>query len=88
LAARSLVVVSSHNLVLGPLLAHRLAPWRIVREDAGGLRLEPGVLGQTNGVALLAERGFGAEIQEKAERVAAWLARQRHGEAPICDWAS
>jgi len=80
LAARSLVVVSSHNLVLGPLLAHRLAPWRIVRVEDGGLRLEPGVLGQTNGVALLAQRGFGAEIQRKAERVAAWLARQRHGE--------
>lgn len=80
LAAHALVVVSSHNLVLGPLLAHRLAPWRIVREEAGGLRLEPGVLGQTNGVALLAQRGFGAAIQRKAQRVAAWLARQRHGE--------
>jgi len=80
LAAQSLVVVSSHNLVLGPLLAHRLAPWRIVRVENGGLRLEPGVLGQTNGVALLAQRGFGAAIQQKAERVAAWLARQRHGE--------
>jgi hypothetical protein len=80
LAERALVVVSSHNLVLGPLLAHRLAPWRIVRDEAGGLRLEPGVLGQTNGVALLAQRGFGPEIRRKAERVAAWLARQRHGE--------
>jgi hypothetical protein len=80
LAERALVVVSSHNLVLGPLLAHRLAPWRIVRDEAGGLRLEPGVLGQTNGVALLAQRGFGPDIQRKAERVAAWLARQRHGE--------
>jgi MutS domain V len=80
LAARSIVVVSSHNLVLGPLLAHRLAPWRIVRADGDGLRLEPGVLGQTNGVALLAQRGFGAGIQRKAERVAAWLARRRHGE--------
>jgi hypothetical protein len=80
LAERARVVVSSHNLVLGPLLAHRLASWRIVREDAGGLRLEPGVLGQTNGVALLAQRGFGLAIQRKAERVAEWLARQRHGE--------
>jgi hypothetical protein len=82
LAARALVVVSSHNLVLGPLLAHRLAPWRIVRSSDvdGALRLEPGVLGQTNGVALLAQRGFGMSIQRKAEKVAAWLARQRHGE--------
>jgi hypothetical protein len=42
--------------------------------------MEPGVLGRTNGVALLAERGFDAAIQGKAERVAGWLARQRHGE--------
>jgi hypothetical protein len=80
LAERALVVVSSHNLVLGPLLGHRLEAWRIVRIDGDGLRLEPGVLGQTNGVALLAQRGFGPEIQRKAERVAGWLARQRHGE--------
>ena len=89
LAAQSLVVVSSHNLVLGPLLAHRLAPWRIVRVEEGGLRLEPGVLGQTNGVALLAQRGFGAAVQKKAEKVAAWLARQRHGEVDpvlLADW--
>jgi hypothetical protein len=81
LAARALVVVSSHNLVLGPLLAHRLAPWRIVRTDSDGLRLEPGVLGQTNGVTLLAQRGFDAVIQRKAERVAAWLASNR-GQTP------
>ncbi len=80
LAARSTVVVSSHNLVLGPLLAHRLDAWRIVRADGEGLRIEPGVLGQTNGVALLAQCGFGREVQEKAARVAAWLARRRHGE--------
>lgn len=77
LAARSIVVISSHNLVLGPLLAHRLEPWRIVRTDGDGLRLEPGVLGQTNGVALLAQRGFGVDIQRKAERVAAWLVEIR-----------
>jgi hypothetical protein len=87
LAAHSVVVVSSHNLVLGPLLAHRLDPWRIVRAEDGALRMEPGVLGRTNGVALLAQRGFDAGIQRKAERVAAWLARQRHasnrGQTPI-----
>ncbi len=81
LAQDALVVVSSHNLVLGPLLAHRLAPWRIVRADDGALRLEPGVLGRTNGVALLAQRGFDADVQRKAERVAGWLAGQRKSEA-------
>jgi hypothetical protein len=69
--------VSSHNLVLGSLLAHALAPWRIVRGGDGALVLEPGVLGRTNGVALLAEHGFDEAVQRRAEEVAAWLAQQR-----------
>jgi hypothetical protein len=77
LARHALVVMSSHNLVLGSLLAHALAPWRIVRGGDGGLVLEPGVLGRTNGVALLAEHGFDEAVQRRAEQVAAWLAQQR-----------
>jgi hypothetical protein len=64
--------------VLGTLLADALAPWRIVRDDDGGLVLEPGVLGRTNGVALLAEHGFDEAVQRRAEQVAAWLAQQRN----------
>ena len=81
LARHALVVVSSHNLVLGPLLAHRLAPWRIVQAPRGRLRLEPGMLGRTNGVALLAQSGFDPALQRKAEQVAGWLAAQRRSEA-------
>jgi hypothetical protein len=77
LARHALVVVSSHNLVLGSLLADALAPWRIVRGRDDNLVLEPGVLGRTNGVALLAEHGFDAAIQHKAEQVAVLLAQQR-----------
>jgi hypothetical protein len=80
LAGPALVVVSSHNLILGSLLGHRLAPWKIERATHGGLRLAPGVLGRTNGVALLAEHGFDAGVQRQAARVAAWLAGQRHAE--------
>jgi len=80
LTRQALVVVSSHNLVLGPLLAHRLAPWRVSRGLDGVLALEPGVLGRTNGIALLAEHGFGAAVQGKAEQVAGWLAAQRREE--------
>lgn len=76
LARHALVVASSHNLVLGSLLAHALAPWRIVRAD-DGLVLEPGVLGRTNGVALLAEHGFDDAVQQRAAQVAGWLAQQR-----------
>ncbi|MGJ9420157.1 hypothetical protein ACHAC9_20745 [Massilia sp. CMS3.1] len=73
LAARSMVLVSSHNLVLASLLEHRLAPHCIGRDDDGRLALAPGVLDRTNGIALLGVQGFGAEIEQKAQRVAAWL---------------
>ncbi|RSZ55773.1 hypothetical protein HF313_04000 [Massilia atriviolacea] len=73
LAAKGLVIVSSHNLVLASLLAHRLAPL-CVRLDAGGrLALEAGVLAHTNGIALLAQRGFGRAVEERADRVFDWL---------------
>lgn len=73
LAARHLVIVSSHNLVLGPLLEECLAPWCVQRDAHGALRLAPGVLQATNGIALLAQRGFGNAIEDKAGRVFDWL---------------
>jgi hypothetical protein len=73
LAARALVLVSSHNLVLASLLEHRLAPYCLRRDGGGRLALSPGVLDRTNGIALLGAHGFGAEIEAKAQRVAGWL---------------
>ena len=73
LAARHLVIVSSHNLVLAPLLEDCLAPWCVRRDASGALLLAPGVLQATNGIALLAERGFGRAIEDKAGRVFDWL---------------
>lgn len=73
LAARHLVIVSSHNLVLGPLLEDCLAPWCVRRDEGGALLLAPGVLQATNGIALLAQRGFDAGITDKAGRVFDWL---------------
>ncbi|MDN4061076.1 hypothetical protein QPK31_22925 [Massilia sp. YIM B02769] len=73
LAARSKVVVSSHNLVLASLLEHRLEALCIGRDEEGRLVLAPGVLAQTNGIALLASQGFGPEIEGKAKKVADWL---------------
>lgn len=72
LSAPGRVIVSSHNLVLAPLLADALAPWCVSRVD-GRLRLAPGVLKETNGIALLATRGFDPDISAKAGRVHAWL---------------
>ncbi|MED5614411.1 MutS-related protein [Janthinobacterium sp. P210005] len=73
LAAEHLVIVSSHNLVLGPLLEDCLASWCVRRGDKGALLLAPGVLQATNGIALLAQRGFDAGIADKAGRVFDWL---------------
>lgn len=73
LAQRALVVVSSHNLVLASLLEHRFEALCLGRDAAGGLALAPGVLGQTNGIALLGAHGFGPEIEGKAGKVAGWL---------------
>ncbi|MES2128827.1 MAG: DNA mismatch repair protein MutS [Pseudomonadota bacterium] len=72
LAARGPLIVASHNLVLASLLAHRLDPLCVRRID-GRLVLGPGVLAHTNGVALLAQHGFGMAIEGKAAQVFDWL---------------
>ena len=72
LAGRDLVLVSSHNLVLAPLLREQLAPFYIDTAN-GSPVLAPGVLRNPNGIALLASRGFGAEIENRAAEVARWL---------------
>ena len=43
------------------------------RHPFGALLLAPGVLQATNGIALLAQRGFDAGIADKAGRVFDWL---------------
>lgn len=72
LARHGRVLVASHHLVLATLLADSLQPWCISRVD-GHWRLAPGLLVDTNGIALLAERGFSAAITEKADRIHSWL---------------
>jgi hypothetical protein len=73
LAANSMVIVSSHNLVLASLLEHRLAPFCVALDERGALTLAPGLLAHTNGIALLAQRGFGPEIEANATTVFDWL---------------
>lgn len=73
LAASSMVIVSSHNLILASLLEHRLAPFCVARDEQGALVLAPGVLAHTNGIALLAQRDFGASIENNAAAVFDWL---------------
>ena len=72
LAQRDLVLVSSHNLVLAPLLR---AQFDAVYIDTASGRpvLAEGVLRNPNGIALLATQGFGAQIEGRAAEVARWL---------------
>ena len=72
LSASGKVIVSSHNLVLAPLLADCLAPLCVSSVD-GRLVLGTGVLQDTNGIALLHARGFDDAISAKAKRVFDWL---------------
>ena len=72
LSARDLVLVSSHNLVLAPLLREQLAPF-FIDTSGGKPALAPGVLPKPNGIALLAAQGFGARIEGRAAEVARWL---------------
>jgi hypothetical protein len=72
LAHQGRVVVASHHLVLASLLADCLQPW-CVRRDGGRWQLQPGLLQDTNGIALLAARGFDSAITGKANRIHAWL---------------
>ena len=74
LCERDLVLVSSHNLVLARILAAKFEPFRI--DTASGRPvLLPGVLGDPNGIALLATQGFGAQIEGRAAEVARWLSK-------------
>jgi hypothetical protein len=82
LATFGLVLVSSHNLVLAPLLENCLEPLCVMPGDEVGsdtgepgwrLQVKPGVLREPNGIALLAARGFGPEIETKAGKVHDWL---------------
>ncbi|MRW90884.1 DNA mismatch repair protein MutS [Duganella sp. FT80W] len=72
LAQQGRVMVASHHLVLASLLSDCMDAWCVRRSD-GRWQLTPGVLGDTNGIALLSERGFAPAITSKANRIHTWL---------------
>jgi hypothetical protein len=75
LAANASVIVSSHNLLLAALLKQRLQALCVssINADRQSLRLIPGVLADTNGIALLAAHGFDHSIAQQAQKVGLWL---------------
>jgi hypothetical protein len=75
LSQRALIVVSSHHLVLAPLLTRSLSPYYLRMEStpAATRTLVPGVLPESNGIALLAEHGFAPEVQDDAIQIRDWM---------------
>lgn len=71
LAKTALLIVSSHDIVLGQLMRRVLEPKRLeqVASVHGALRLLPGFAVQTNGLALLNSYQFPKEIVEAAEHI-------------------
>ncbi|MDR7048168.1 hypothetical protein J2X54_000603 [Duganella sp. 3397] len=68
LAESGCVLVSSHNLILAPLLARRLAPLCVARVN-GRLQVAQGVLKDTNGLSLLTTVDRDGLLAAKAGRV-------------------
>ncbi len=75
LATSNMVIVSSHNLVLAPILRSYLTPLFVTAEqgELSKLQLNEGVLADPNGIRLLSSYGFGDDIKNKASRVFDWL---------------
>ena len=69
------MLVSSHNQVLGPILAERYTPRHVAQDEAGGLVLRDGVLTKTNGISLLTTHGFDEGIEANALKVWHWLSQ-------------
>jgi hypothetical protein len=75
LSQRAIVVVSSHHAVLAPLLEASFTPYFLSMDDDDirTLRLLPGILPNTNGIALLSKNGFNADIEADAHAVLKWI---------------
>lgn len=75
LTLNSMVLVSSHNLILAPLLRERLDPLCVKRLDSDPslIDLQPGILAETNGIALMGAYGIDRSIVAEATSVFRWL---------------
>ena len=72
LAQKALVIVSTHNGVLAPLLQPWLEPLRLLKEGSI-LVLEPGVLVHTNGLQMMENYDFPASVRSAAAEVHTWF---------------
>ena len=74
LGASACVLATSHNLVLAALLKPGFDAVRVVLGDGGHLRIEPGVLADTNGIGLMSTHGIAAPLAARAQAIGDWYA--------------
>lgn len=73
LAGRALLLLATHHVVLAPLLGEELQPLCVSHDAQGAQQLNPGVLEEPNGLAMLADYDFAPATQATAAQVLAWL---------------
>ena len=69
------VLLASHHLALAAALADDLVPWCVGGSSDGTAQrsFSPGLLADTNGLVLMAARGFPADMMQDAHAVFGWL---------------
>jgi hypothetical protein len=71
LADAGCVLATSHNIVLATLLRDRYEAVRLIAGD-GSVAIEPGVISETNGVALMDRFGIDATLISRATAICEW----------------
>jgi DNA mismatch repair ATPase MutS len=70
LCERSAVIVATHDVVLARLLDGRLRPLCLRADEAdraATLHLAPGLIADTNGIAMMGAHGFSQELVQQAQ---------------------
>jgi hypothetical protein len=73
LASQAIVMVSTHNLILVPLLKGRLRAMKLEAGAGGARQVVDGVMGETNGIDVLEAVGFDAELVSQSRALAVQL---------------
>lgn len=72
LATKSMVVMSSHNIVLAPILESQLEALRIVKDNNNLLAVESGVLVETNGINMMKNYNIPQNVFQNAKLIHEW----------------
>ena len=73
LASQAIVLVSTHNLILVPLLQGQLRAMKLESTNGGGRLVSDGVVSETNGSDVLEAVGFDEQLVKQSRMLAAQL---------------